>query len=71
MALTLPSSATSSTTNALAADERSLNAMKYEPGQNSAQAAKEAAKQLDSLFLRVLFMSMCENKIKTSMNEGD
>lgn len=67
MALTLPSSATSSTTNALAADARSLNALKYEAGQNSAQAAKEAAKQFESLFMRELIKSMREATMKSGL----
>lgn len=67
MALTLPSSTTPSTTNALAADARSLNALKYESGQNSAQAAKEAAKQFESLFMRELIKSMREATMKSGM----
>ena len=70
MALTLPSSATSSTTNALAADARSLNALKYEAGQNSAQAAKEAAKQFESLFMRELIKSMREATMKSGLMDG-
>ena len=58
MALTLPSSSTTSSSNALAADARSLNALKYEAGQNGAQAAKEAAKQFESLFMREMIKSM-------------
>lgn len=67
MALTLPSSATPSATNALAADARSLNALKYESGQNSAQAAKEAAKQFESLFMRELIKSMREATMKSGL----
>ena len=70
MALTLPSSATTSTTNALAADARSLNALKYEAGQNSAQAAKEAAKQFESLFMRELIKSMREATMKSGLMDG-
>ena len=70
MALTLPSSATSSTTNALAADARSLNALKYEAGQNGAQAAKEAAKQFESLFMRELIKSMREATMKSGLMDG-
>ncbi len=70
MALTLPSSSTSSTSNALAADARSLNALKYEAGQNSPQAAKEAAKQFESLFMRELIKSMREATMKSGLMDG-
>jgi flagellar protein FlgJ len=56
MALTLPSpsaGATASTSNALAVDIRSLNALKFEAGTaNNAQVTREAAKQFESLFMR-------------------
>ena len=58
MALTLPSSAPSSARQALAVDTRSLNNLKLEAGQNSPDAAKEAAKQFESLFMRELIKSM-------------
>ena len=70
MALTLPSSSTLSSTNALAADARSLNALKYEAGQNGAQAAKEAAKQFESLFMRELIKSMREATMKSGLMDG-
>ena len=70
MALTLPSSSTTSSSNALAADARSLNALKYEAGQNGAQAAKEAAKQFESLFMRELIKSMRDATMKSGLMEG-
>ena len=73
MALTLPSSSTTSSSQALAADARSLNALKYEAGQNGAQAAKEAkeaAKQFESLFMRELIKSMREATMKSGLMDG-
>ena len=70
MALTLPTSTTSVASNALAADARSLNALKYEAGQNSPQAAKEAAKQFESLFMRELIKSMREATMKSGLMDG-
>lgn len=74
MALTLPSSSTTSTSNALAADVRSLNALKYEAGNNNPQATKEAAKQFESLFMRELIKSMREATMKSGLmdsSQGD
>jgi len=70
MALTLPTSTTAIASNALAADARSLNALKYEAGQNSPQAAKEAAKQFESLFMRELIKSMREATMKSGLMDG-
>ncbi|SFE20851.1 flagellar assembly peptidoglycan hydrolase FlgJ [Paracidovorax konjaci] len=70
MALSLPSSASPSATNALAVDARSLNALKYEAGQNNPQAAKEAAKQFESLFMREMIKSMREATMKSGLMEG-
>ncbi len=70
MAMTLPSAATTTATNALAVDSRSLNALKYEAGQNSPQAAKEAAKQFESLFMREMIKSMREATMKSGLMEG-
>ena len=49
MSLTLPSSSTtSSTSNALAVDIRSLNSLKYDAGTaNNAQTTREVAKQFN------------------------
>jgi flagellar protein FlgJ len=71
MALTLPSSsASTSTSNALAADVKSLNALKYEAGNNNPQAAKEAAKQFESLFMREMIKSMREATMKSGLMDG-
>ncbi len=58
---------TNSTSNALAADGRSLNALKLQAGQNSKEAIKEAAKQFESLFMRELVKSMREATMKSGM----
>ena len=73
MALTLPSSTTpSSTTNALAVDIRSLNALKVDAGAaNSAQATREVAKQFESLFMRELIKSMRDATVKSGLMEGE
>ena len=73
MALTLPSSSTtSSTTNALAVDIRSLNALKVDAGAaNSAQATREVAKQFESLFMRELIKSMRDATMKSGLMEGE
>ena len=73
MGLTLPSSTTpSSTTNALAVDIRSLNALKVDAGAaNSAQATREVAKQFESLFMRELIKSMRDATMKSGLMEGE
>ena len=73
MALTLPSSTTtSSTTNALAVDIRSLNALKVDAGAaHSAQATREVAKQFESLFMRELIKSMRDATVKSGLMEGE
>ena len=70
MALTLPSSAPSSARQALAVDTRSLNNLKLEAGQNSPDAAKEAAKQFVPLFMRELIKSMREATMKSGLLDG-
>ena len=68
MAMTLPAGAASaSTANALSADARSLNQLKFEAGQNSAQAARETAKQFESLFMREMIKSMREATLKSGL----
>ena len=57
-------------TNALAADGRSLNTLKLQAGQNSPAAVKEAAKQFESLFMRELIKSMREATMKSGMLES-
>ncbi|WP_462390333.1 flagellar assembly peptidoglycan hydrolase FlgJ [Acidovorax sp. Q11] len=73
MALTLPSSnTTSSTSNALAVDIRSLNALKYDAGTaNNAQTTREVAKQFESLFMRELIKSMRDATMKSGLMEGE
>jgi len=72
MALTLPSSSNaSSTPNALAADTRSLNTLKYDAGTaNNAQTTREVAKQFESLFMRELIKSMRDATMKSGLMEG-
>jgi len=53
--------------NALAADGRSLNNLKFQAGQNSPEAIHETAKQLESLFMRELIKSMREATMKSGM----
>ncbi|MEO7940931.1 MAG: glucosaminidase domain-containing protein, partial [Burkholderiaceae bacterium] len=53
--------------NGLAADARSLDALKLQAGQNSASAIKGAAKQFESLFMRELIKSMREATMKSGM----
>ena len=72
MSLSLPSSSsTTSTSNALAVDVRSLNALKYEAGtSSSAQVTREAAKQFESLFMRELIKSMREATMKSGLMDS-
>lgn len=73
MALTLPSSsnAASPPPNALAADIRSLNTLKYDAGTaNNAQTTREVAKQFESLFMRELIKSMRDATMKSGLMEG-
>lgn len=70
MALTLPMTMPTSgnaSSNSLAADTRSLNQLKYQAGENSAQATKEAAKQFESLFMREMIKSMREATMKSGL----
>lgn len=72
MALTLPSSSTTSTSNALAVDIRSLNSLKYDAGTaNNAQTTREVAKQFESLFMRELIKSMRDATMKSGLMEGE
>lgn len=62
-----------SVTNAmtgLAADARSLDALKLKAGQNSAGAIKDAARQFESLFMRELIKSMREATMKSGLLES-
>lgn len=53
--------------NALAADARSLDALKASANKDGAGAIKEAAKQLESLFMRELIKSMRDATMKSGM----
>ncbi len=57
----------SDTSNALAIDGRSLDALKLQAGKNSASAIKEAAKQFESLFMRELVKSMRDATMKSGL----
>ena len=70
MSLSLPQSSTLAANNALAVDARSLNALKTAAGQNSPEAARETAKQLESLFMREMIKSMREATMKSGLLEG-
>lgn len=65
MAISASSSSVSS--NALAADARSLNALKLDAGNSNPAAIKESAKQFESLFMRELIKSMREATMKSGM----
>jgi len=53
--------------NALAADGRSLDALKLQAGKDGAGAIKEAARQFEALFMRELVKSMREATMKSGM----
>ena len=53
--------------NALAVDPGSLNALKLQAGQSTPAAIKEAAKQFESLFMRELIKSMRDATMKSGM----
>ncbi len=55
------------TSNSLAADSKSLNALKLQAGQDTPAAIKETAKQLESLFMRELIKSMREATQKSGL----
>ena len=71
MSIALPNGSQTAASNALAADARSLNALKFAAGENSPQAAKETAKQLESLFMREMIKSMREATMKSGLLEGE
>ena len=60
----------SQTSNALAADARSLNSLKLQAGQSTPASIKETAKQLESLFMRELIKSMRDATMKSGMLES-
>ena len=53
--------------NALATDLNSLNGLKTEANSKSPQAEREAAKQLESLFMREMIKSMREATMKSGL----
>jgi flagellar protein FlgJ len=65
--MAISASTSSVSSNALAADARSLNALKLDAGNSSPAAVKEAAKQFESLFMRELIKSMREATMKSGM----
>ena len=67
MSTSLPHSSSLAANNALAVDTRSLNALKTAAGENSPQAARETAKQLESLFMREMIKSMREATMKSGL----
>ncbi|MEI2625174.1 MAG: flagellar assembly peptidoglycan hydrolase FlgJ [Giesbergeria sp.] len=67
MAFSLSATTAASTSNALAVDARSLNNLKFQAGQNSPEATKEAAKQFESLFMREMIKSMREATMKSGL----
>lgn len=67
MSTSLPHSSTLAASNALAVDARSLNALKTAAGENNPQAARETAKQLESLFMREMIKSMREATMKSGL----
>ena len=79
MAISSTSSSTSfglsasggSPSEALAADTKSLNALKLQAGTSDPKAIKAAAKQFESLFMRELMKSMREATMKSGMSESE
>lgn len=73
MSFTLASAGSSTARQSLAVDGRSLNALKLQAGgdpQAAKGAAQEAAKQLESLFMRELIKSMREATAKSGLLDG-
>lgn len=70
MSLSLNSTVSMGTSNALAVDARSLNALKFQAGQNNPEAVRETAKQLESLFMREMIKSMREATMKSGLLDG-
>ncbi|ADV01594.1 flagellar assembly peptidoglycan hydrolase FlgJ [Alicycliphilus denitrificans] len=70
----LSGAGTAAARQALAVDGRSLNALKLQAGQGDAQATRdatrEAARQLESLFMRELIKSMREATAKSGLLDG-
>ena len=56
--------------DALAADARSLSALKAQAGQNTPESIQQAAKQFESLFMRELIKSMREATMKSGLMDS-
>lgn len=59
------------TSNALATDINSLNSLKSQASANNPQAAREAAKQLESLFMHEMIKSMRQATMKSGLLDND
>ena len=74
MSFSLPQFGSDSARQALALDARSLNSLKAQAAQGGTQGAKdatrEAAKQLESLFMRELIKSMRDATMKSGLLDG-
>jgi len=70
MSMSLNSTVSMGTSNALAVDARALNSLKFQAGQNNPEAVRETAKQLESLFMREMIKSMREATMKSGLLEG-
>lgn len=57
--------------NALATDINSLNGLKNQANANNPQAAREAAKQLESLFMHEMIKSMRQATMKSGLMENE
>ena len=64
-------SMTFNTGNALATDINALNGLKNQANANNPQAAREAAKQLESLFMHEMIKSMRQATMKSGLLEGE
>ena len=69
--MALPTSIPSISSNSLAADGRSLDSLKLAAGSNDPKAAREAAKQFESLFMRELIKSMREATMKSGLMDSE
>jgi peptidoglycan hydrolase FlgJ len=59
------------TSNALATDVNSLNSLKNQANANDPQAAREAAKQLESLFMHEMIKSMRQATMKSGLLDNE
>ena len=69
--MSMSSSIPALNSNSLAADARSLDTLKLAAGSNDPKAAREAAKQFESLFMRELIKSMREATMKSGLMDSD